>query len=667
MKNKKIILTLSVIFSLSLISGCDVLEQLMGSNGSNGGNSGSMTQEQLEQWAAENGYIKNPNYQQWAEQNGYVKPQEGGAVLAVLPDPWLSTNEFKTANCSITLNPDQYANNSKPMIDYLNRSDSIYIDLRDAYEGYNVGHVSGFEPISWFRLLCGDNNQLFYVDENKVYHPRYEESEYLLKNIFPENKNIFIMCQSGGRVILCLNLLSQYGYDMNKCYNIGGFNSISGNKNTLGYTIISSVKAEQTNYNFDNLTKIDYSDNGSDEDEKEDLSHLAGTYDISVWVTEENGMDILTESQIDRFEQENPGIVINASVSQQAEYNVRNMIINNYSETPDLFCYTQDSTKTLVSANALSKLSPSLADKVKERNDKNSVDSVTVNEEIYAYPIASYNGLVMYYDKSVIQESSLDSLEAIIADCETAGRYFSFDLESNSWYNISFMFATGCVSEWEVDNKGNFVGLNDTFNSDAGLKALKGMRKIGSSSCNISSANAGDFSGAIPSAVVISGVWEAENAKNILGNNYGVTDLPSFEVDGEYYHLGSFANSKMIGVKPQTDSKKEQVLHHLALYLSNEECQIERYNYVDKLNNQNWIPSNVNARKYDEFINNEAYAALIKQHEYSVPQKEIYWAWWDIAKTPSSVACKNDPIATDDELKSALVEYEKNIYNALNQ
>ena len=161
MKNKKIILTLSVIFSLSLMSGCDVLEQLMGSNGSNGGNNGSMTQEQLEQWATENGYIKNPNYQQWAEQNGYVqnpdyeqwaeqngyvKPQEGGAVLAALPDPWLSTNEFKTANCSITLNPDQYANNSKPMIDYLNRSDSIYIDLRDAYEGYNVGHVSGFVP-----------------------------------------------------------------------------------------------------------------------------------------------------------------------------------------------------------------------------------------------------------------------------------------------------------------------------------------------------------------------------------------------------------------------------------------------------------------------------------------------------------------------------------------
>ena len=44
--------------------------------------------------------------------------------------------------------------------------------------------------------------------------------------------------------------------------------------------------------------------------------------------------------------------------------------------------------------------------------------------------------------------------------------------------------------------------------------------------------------------------------------------MPSFEVDGTEYHMGSFNGFKLMGVKPQSDANKQAALHKLAQYLS---------------------------------------------------------------------------------------------------
>ncbi len=382
---------------------------------------------------------------------------------------------------------------------------------------------------------------------------------------------------------------------------------------------------------------------------------LEGTYDITVWVSESEGVKELTETQIKRFCEENPGIVINATVEGVSEADSATQMINSVADGADLYCFAQDQLARLVMAGALNELGEQATATVKELNDEGAIKAASIGGKLYCYPITSDNGYFMFYDKSVIQESSIDSLEAIIADCEAAGKMFSMELETSAWYNAAFFFATGCVSEWTTDSEANFVSVNDTFNSDAGLIALKGMQKLLKSDAHNSSSKAADFAAAVPSAVVVSGTWETAAAKEALGDNYAVADLPSFEVDGKEYHLGSYSGNKLMGVKPSTDATKNAVLNKLALYLSNETCQLERYDLVG------WGPSNLAAQKNEKVASDPALVALAAQSPYATPQGAIHGSWWDLAKV---YAVSADTATTDDELKAALKAYEDSI-NAL--
>ena len=379
---------------------------------------------------------------------------------------------------------------------------------------------------------------------------------------------------------------------------------------------------------------------------------LDGTYDITVWVSEVDGVKELTQQQIAKFCEENPGIVINATVEGVSEAESATQMINSVEDGADIFCFEQDQLSRLVMAGALNKLGTQTAATVKELNDAGAVKAASVGGELYCYPLTSDNGYYMYYDKSVVKAEHIDSLEDIIADCEAAGRLFSMELETSGWYNVAFMFATGCVSEWTTDADANFVSVNDTFNSDAGLVALKGMQKLLKSSAYNSSSAGADFAAAVPSAVVVSGTWAANDVKAALGDNYAAADLPSFEVDGKSYHLASFSGNKLMGVKPQVDAKKGAVLQKLALYLTGEACQLERFNQFG------WGPSNLKAQASDAVKNDPSLSALAAQNAYATPQGNIHGSWWDISMG-YAVAAKT--ATTDDELRAALQAYEDSI------
>ena len=95
----------------------------------------------------------------------------------------------------------------------------------------------------------------------------------------------------------------------------------------------------------------------------------------------------------------------------------------------DIFCFAQDQFARGVQGGALAILGKAAAATVQESNSAGSVAAVTAGDELYAYPLTADNGYFMYYDKTVIQESSVGSLEAIIADCVAADKNFSFELK----------------------------------------------------------------------------------------------------------------------------------------------------------------------------------------------------------------------------------------------
>ena len=374
---------------------------------------------------------------------------------------------------------------------------------------------------------------------------------------------------------------------------------------------------------------------------------LAGTYDIKVWVAE--AAVELTKSQIAKFNETNTdGIVINATVEPVGEGEAATSMTTDVEAGADLYTFAQDQAARLINAGALSKLGKNAAAIVTAENAAGVIAAAMSGDELWAYPLTADNGYFLYYDKSVVKEESIDSLEAIIADCEAAGKMFSYELEGSAWYTASFFFATGCKSDWTTDTDGAFISVNDDFNSANGLIAIKGMKKLLDSVCYNNASTTAGFEAAVPSAAVVSGTWDYVTAEGILGENLGVADLPSFEVDGQSYHLGSFNGCKLLGVKPQVDAKKGAAIHKLAQYLISEEAQLERFNTLA------WGPSNIAAQGNEAVLANPGLAALLAQAPYSIPQGQIHGSWWDIAK----VIATNVKAATDEAgLQAALDTY----------
>ncbi len=383
-------------------------------------------------------------------------------------------------------------------------------------------------------------------------------------------------------------------------------------------------------------------------------AELAGEYDITVWVAEK-AVD-LTKQQIEDFNATNDaGIKFNATVEAVSEADAATQMITDVEAGGDIYCFAQDQFARLVQAGALAKLGVKAAETVTASNDAGTVAAATSGDTLYAYPLTSDNGYFMYYDKSVIPEEDVDSLEKLIADCEAAQKYFAFEQQTSAWYLASFFFATGCRSEWTTDDTGAFISVNDNFNSDNGLISAKGLKKLVDSPFHLSAGGADQFNQG--AAILVSGTWDFEAVKSILGDNMGVTDLPSFEVDGKEYHLGSFNGCKLMGVKPQVDAAKGAALHRLAQYLTGEKAQMERFEALS------WGPSNLVDQASEAVQANPGLAALIAQAPYSVPQGQIHGSWWDIAK----VIGEDVKAATDEAgLKQALQNYYDKINSLFN-
>lgn len=221
------------------------------------------------------GKVSDKDGKAWAEANGYVKSENAAA----LPSPVdTSIAKCDTDDTKTRYGADCSAINKDNLEDYLGRSDVFYVDVRNStavgtfyrksatgtfkkvvvnnkdtyvaieqgeevaaterYESYQQldpatysgAHLKGFANVEFFAYVFDSSanhsgKQLFYKGEDGRFVPRYATSVETLEALFPKNKTLFIMCQSGGRVVTLMQLLDQFGWDMEKVYNVGGMSS----------------------------------------------------------------------------------------------------------------------------------------------------------------------------------------------------------------------------------------------------------------------------------------------------------------------------------------------------------------------------------------------------------------------------------------------------------
>ena len=373
-----------------------------------------------------------------------------------------------------------------------------------------------------------------------------------------------------------------------------------------------------------------------------------GSGTITIWVAD-NVVDF-TKSAAEDFIAANPdysGYTI--SVEPVGEGDAAGNMITDVAGGADLYGFAQDQITRLVSAGALAPVVGDNASFVSEQNDAGAASAAVVGGTTYAYPMTSDNGYFLYYDSTVVSDPS--SLEAIVADCEAAGKNFYMEINSG-WYQPAFFFATGCTLTYDTDDAGNFTGCNIDYVSDKGLVALKEIIELKSSSAfqNGSSVDNGTNIGAI-----VDGTWDAEAAKAAFGDGYACAKLPSFKgSDGQDYQLSGFGGFKLLGIKPQEEAGKLAVCHALAQYLTSTEVQLARYQAVS------WGPSNVAAQQDAAVQADEALSALASQLAYTIPQGNYPGDYWNLA-----TALGDDVItgtlsasSSDDDLTAALQAFQ---------
>ena len=385
--------------------------------------------------------------------------------------------------------------------------------------------------------------------------------------------------------------------------------------------------------------------------EVDPYAELAGEYNITMWVSEIEGVSAQFQEQIKAFEAKYSGIKINAEIEGVTEADAATKVVADVNSAPDIYCFAQDQLARLIQAAALAAPIEKVANEVKASHDAGSIAAASVAGSLYAYPLTADNGFYMFYDKSLITEEDAESMEKLIEICNENGKTFRYPL-SNGWYNAGFFFATGCYSTWMTDTNGQFTSIDDTYNSAEGLVAMKAMQKLAQAQCF----NADNEKVLTDAAVVITGTWAVNSMMEVFGDNYAATDLPSFEVDGKSYHIGSFTGNKLMGVKPQADQKRSIVLSLLAQFLTDTECQMQRFESFG------WGPSNLVAQQSEAVQADPALAAFAKQAAYGKPQGQISGAWWDIAAVLGDEA-KN--ATSDADLQGALDDYDAAIAKSL--
>ena len=381
-------------------------------------------------------------------------------------------------------------------------------------------------------------------------------------------------------------------------------------------------------------------------------------YNITVWVGEDT--KAITEEMITKFNKENDkSIWFTAKVNEVTESKASGDVIKDLEGAPEIFCFAQDQLARLVFSQALDAPKTNAITNIKATHTESAVAAATVGDVIYAYPLTEDNGYFLYYDTRYITADQAGSIEGIMEACSASNKYFSFGLDGG-WYDASFFYATDsngdslCKSEWTVDAQGRFTAHDDTFNTDKGLIAAKGMQKVLQFSRYSKNGAASDFNASIPAAAVVSGIWDYETAKNALGNYLGIAKLPTFEVDGQTYQLRSYLGSKLLGVSPQSDANKAAALSLLAQYLTNEESQLARFNKLG------WGPSAKAALTNSDVASNAALIALkltatIRQGQYPTD-------WWTKCEVLST---KIKAAQSESALTTALGQYENDLDSLL--
>ncbi len=249
---------------------------------------------------------------------------------------------------------------------------------------------------------------------------------------------------------------------------------------------------------------------------------------------------------------------------------------------------------------------------------ESALTAVTVDGLTYAAPF-SPNTYFMYYNKDLLSEDDVKSLEKIMA-ADTGAKYnFSTNI-TNSWYIESFFLGAGCTLFGPDGKDPSECSWNDA----TGLTAAEYVIDLANNPKyleNKDGVGGAEFKDGNLAAIT-DGAWSAPSYREALGDKLGAVALPTANIGGKDVQLSNFVDFKTITVKSST--AYPLAAQQLAVYLANPENSLIRYQ------NQGDVPVLNSLASSAEIVNDEVAAALNAQASKATNQPSIskmgdYW------------------------------------------
>ncbi|MCL2488971.1 MAG: extracellular solute-binding protein [Oscillospiraceae bacterium] len=232
----------------------------------------------------------------------------------------------------------------------------------------------------------------------------------------------------------------------------------------------------------------------------------------------------------------------------------------------DVICIPHNQLGPLVNKNRLFEITGEnhLADI--HENTAPAVKAGQINGKQYGFP-SSFETHMLFYDRSVIADADVLTLEGILSNAVTENGY-PFVMEfGNAYFSANWFFTYGCKLFGDSGEDSTFCDFNGAGGVAAMTYLIENREKFG----NYGGDDAIDLFKEHRLGAFIGGPWNAAAVTEVLKGNYGCAGLPS--VDGK--PMKSFAGYKLYCVNANTKNKETAM--ELAAWLTNPDNQKIRF------------------------------------------------------------------------------------------
>lgn len=359
-------------------------------------------------------------------------------------------------------------------------------------------------------------------------------------------------------------------------------------------------KADETSKKDDAATeeKSDSTDDAASGDVKE--------VSLKVWAPENQVQSGTVDSMCTSFQEAHPEWKIDFTVETQGEDTAKDAILNDVTTAADVYFFANDQLPALVDAGAIAKLGGTTEEMVKTTMSQAVVDTVTLDDSIYAIPF-THNTFFMYYDKTLLDENDIKSLDSIMAK-ETADGVYNFMFDSAGGWKLAAWFYGAGNTIYGEDGTDYAAGCD--WNNETGLAVTNYLIDLmNNEKCAFADTapQVNELIGEHKLGAWFDGSWNYDSYKEVLGDDLGVAVIPTYKLNGEDVQLKGFYGSKCIGVNPQ--SANPEVAVAFAAYLGSEEMQLQRYQETAQ------VPTNSALADIDEIKADEVATIIINEAE----------------------------------------------------